>query len=110
MGGLSILWPHYFARPEDAPPFPFERLGYGAETVASVAEHFERRTLEDGLPLVRLPALFVHGVADPLPARASVDTAALMPNAKVVLLESCGHFPWLERPGELRRAVGEFLS
>lgn len=108
--GLSIIWPYYFAKPETAPPFPFERLGYGAETFASIDEHFERRTLADGVPDVRLPALFVHGVADPLPARASVDTAALMPNAKVVLIENCGHFPWLERPGELSRAVEEFLS
>lgn len=107
---LAIIWPYYFADPASALPFPFERLGHGADTFTSIAEHFERGTLRDGLAHVTLPALFVHGVADPLPERASVDTAALMPNATVVLIEDCGHLPWVEQPGELRRAVSDFLA
>jgi pimeloyl-ACP methyl ester carboxylesterase len=108
---FATIWPFYFADPAGAPPFPFEDRGDGgAETWASIMEHAERRTLEDGLPNVAVPALFVHGAVDPLPARTSTDTAALMPGARVVLLDGCGHFPWLEQPGELRRVVADSLQ
>jgi len=75
-----------------------------------VKEHFERGTLVDGLPSVRLPALFVHGDADPLPVRCSTETAALIPDATVELVPACGHFPWLERPGAVADAVGRLLA
>jgi proline iminopeptidase len=107
---LRSIWPYYFFDPASAPPFPFEELGDGnPETFASIAEHGERRTLEDGLRSVQATTLFVHGANDPLPARGATATAALMPNATVVLLERCGHFPWLEQPGELSRIVGDFV-
>ena len=111
LASFEAIWPSYFADPAGAPPFPFDAFGDGnAETFASIGEHVERRTLEDGLPAVRVRTLFVHGARDPLPARASTDTAAVMPNAEVVLLGGCGHFPWLEQPGELRRVVAGFLG
>jgi pimeloyl-ACP methyl ester carboxylesterase len=75
-----------------------------------VKEHFEQRTLVDGLPSARLAALFVHGEDDPLPVRCSTETAALMPDATVELVPDCGHFPWLERPGAVADAVGRLLT
>jgi pimeloyl-ACP methyl ester carboxylesterase len=107
---LAIIWPYYFADPDSASPLPFERLGHGADTFTSVAEHFERGTLRDGLPHVALPALFVHGVADPLPARAAVDTPPRMPNPTLVRIAGLGHHTRIERPGEVRRAIGSFLE
>jgi proline iminopeptidase len=108
---FEAVWPYYFADPASAPPFPFDERGDGGrDTWASIMEHCERRTLEDGLRRVTLRTVFVHGAADPLPARTSIDTAALMPNADVVLLEGCGHFPWLEQPGELPRVIADALA
>jgi len=108
---FAAVWPYYFADPASAPPFPFDERGDGAaETWASILEHCERRTLEDGLRHLTLRTLFVHGAVDPLPARTSTDTAALMPNADVVLLDGRGHFPWLEQPGELPRVVADALG
>jgi pimeloyl-ACP methyl ester carboxylesterase len=102
----AIVWPFYFAHPESAPPNSLERAGVqcSADTNASIAAHFESGTLVDGLPGVTVPAFFVHGAADPLPPRSSTQTAALIPGAKVALIDDCGHFPWWERPGELLRA------
>lgn len=34
----------------------------------------------------------------------------LIPGARLELIPGSGHFPWLERPGELRRRVEPFLS
>ncbi len=109
---LRIIWARYFADPASATPFSIEHIGVecGAGTHQSVGEHFARRTLELGLPSVRLPVLFVHGADDPLPSRASVETAHLIPGAVATILPGCGHFPWLERPGALCSAVEALLA
>lgn len=109
---MAILWPQWFADPESAPPYPPLRIGAecSADTNASIARHFELGTLVQKLPGARLPALFVHGVLDPLPLRASTGTAALIPGAIVETIPDCGHFPWLERPGALRLAVERHVA
>ncbi len=78
--------------------------------MASVRAHFEAGTLERGLPSFDRPALFLHGVSDPLPSSASVESAALIPGARVELIDACGHFPWIERPGVVREAVRALLA
>ena len=59
---------------------------------------------------MRMPALFVHGEDDPLPARCSTETAALMQDATVELRPGLRHFPWLERPGAVADAFSRFLA
>ncbi|MDX6546503.1 MAG: hypothetical protein QOG33_53 [Gaiellales bacterium] len=110
---FGLLWPQYFADPASAPPNPVARVGAecSIQTNASLMEHFRRGTLADGLPSAApLPALFVHGELDPLPLSASTETAALMAAARVAIIPGCGHFPWLERPGETRAAIERMLA
>ena len=109
---MGLLWPQWFADPENAAPNPVTHIGArsSTETNASLMEHFAEGTLARELPSLRLPVLFVHGERDPLPVRASTETAALVPGARVETIPHCGHFPWLERPGELRRIVESFLA
>jgi pimeloyl-ACP methyl ester carboxylesterase len=108
---FALLWPQYFADPAGVRHVP-PRIGRDAsrDTNASIAEHFGRGTLVGGLPGVRLPALFVHGALDPIPLWSVERTAALVPGARVETISDCGHFPWWERPGEIRRLVGAFLA
>jgi pimeloyl-ACP methyl ester carboxylesterase len=107
----ALLWPSFFADPAAATAPP-ERIGRDCsrDTNASVAEHFRRGTLVEALPRVRLPALFVHGVLDPMPLSTVERTAALVPGARLATIPDCGHFPWWEKPGEVRRIVGGFLA
>jgi pimeloyl-ACP methyl ester carboxylesterase len=107
----AILWPTFFADPAMATAPP-ERVGRDCsrDTNASVAEHFERGTLVRALPSVRIPALFVHGVLDPMPLSSVERTAALIPGARLETIPGCGHFPWWEKPGEVRRIVRGFLA
>jgi len=106
----AIMWPQFFLREElaSAPP-----RNVGAQcsigTSASMAEHFERETLERGLPAARVPVLIVHGVESPLPIESLERTAALIPGAVFEPVDGSGHFPWLEQPGAVRAAVERFL-
>jgi pimeloyl-ACP methyl ester carboxylesterase len=82
---------------------------YSIETNASLSDHLARGTLARTLPAARVPALLVHGELDPLPLRSATETAALIPGAEVAVIEGCGHFPWIECPGEVRSAVERWL-
>ncbi len=108
---FTLIWPQYFADPAGVTAVP-PRIGRecSTDTNASIAEHFARGTLVEGLPSVRLPMLFVHGTLDPLPLSSVERTAALVPGARLETIPECGHFPWWERPGETGRIVGEFLG
>jgi proline iminopeptidase len=55
-----------------------------------------------------IPALVVHGREDPIPL-ASSEAAAAALGAELVVLERCGHVPYVERPDELFRAIEAFL-
>jgi pimeloyl-ACP methyl ester carboxylesterase len=108
---FALVWPQFFLRPEDATSPP-ARVGVQAsiETNRSLAAHFESRTLARNLPSIRVPALFVHGEDDAMPARSSTATAALIPDARVELIPECGHFPWIEQPAAFREAVERLLN
>ena len=97
--------PFYFASPATAPPFPDLRIRNSRETFASIREHFALGTLANGLPQLDVPVAFVHGLLDPIPASAAVDSAALIRGAVVDLLKDCGHFPWIEQPGSVHGAM-----
>jgi pimeloyl-ACP methyl ester carboxylesterase len=45
-----------------------------------------------------------------MPLRASTDTAALIPHARVEIVEGAGHFIWLERPHELSDAICQLVT
>jgi pimeloyl-ACP methyl ester carboxylesterase len=109
---FDLLWPQYFADPASAPPNPVDRVGAecSIQTNASIMEHFQRGTLANGLPSAApKPVLFVHGQLDPLPVAASVDTAVLIPGARVEILPGRGHFPWMEAPDVTRAAIERLM-
>lgn len=47
----------------------------------------------------------LHGDADPIPGQAAADSAELIEGGCFELVEECGHFPWIERPGTVAAAV-----
>jgi proline iminopeptidase len=111
---LTVLWPSYSYIPNYVPPPQPLRLEVPLpgvpDTIASVQAHWAAGTLEHGLPMLDMPVILFHGVADPLPSSASVETAALIPGARLELVERSGHFPWLERHGDIRPIVEAFLA
>jgi pimeloyl-ACP methyl ester carboxylesterase len=110
LAGMRLVWPAYFADPEQAPPMPALRIASArsAEMVPSILA--ELPALEAGLPGIRVPVGFVHGSRSPMPLAASTDAADRIPGAWVEVVEGAGHFTWVEAPGAvlaaLRRLTG----
>jgi pimeloyl-ACP methyl ester carboxylesterase len=109
---LRTLWPYYYGEPATAPPMPDLRMDLegGLITWPSINAHFAARTLERGLPQLRMPALVVHGEASPIPSVEAERTAALIPGVSLRILPRIGHFPWTEQPGSVRREMEALLA
>jgi pimeloyl-ACP methyl ester carboxylesterase len=104
---LAAVWPYYFAAPDTAPTMPETRMNIQdySDTWVSVHAHFERGTLVEALPKLDVPTLFIACRESPIPPVWSEKSAALVPGAHIEVVEDCGHFPWLEQPGSIRRAL-----
>jgi len=97
----------YFADPRKARDLtPFRVSGKVQQQVwDSLGAGFD--VLGDLEPM-GFPVLFVHGRDDPIPVESSMEGAAAM-NAEVVLLDDCGHVPYVEQPARLFEALDRFL-
>lgn len=109
---VRMVWPYYFANPASAPPMPALRLSVAlyAGVVASVYEHFERKTLERGLRSHSGPFILIHGAHDPLPPTASELTVELVQGARLEIIHDAGHFPWLEQPTQFSAVIARALD
>ncbi|MCU0625403.1 MAG: alpha/beta hydrolase [Gemmatimonadaceae bacterium] len=96
----------YFADPAKARDLtPFRVTGRVQQsTWASV----DGPALLAALPSLRVPAIVVHGDADPIPAASAQATAGAI-GARYVELAGCGHVPYVEQPTALRDALAAFL-
>ena len=104
---LALVWPAYFADPSNAPAMPPIEISLDcySRTWESIHDHLGKDTLIDRLAHVTIPTIFVLGAGSPIPPEHGLASAALIPRAKTEVLEGCGHFPWLERPGVIRAAL-----
>jgi proline iminopeptidase len=107
MEALALVWPSYFAVPSEAPPMPPMQMSLEcyAQTWESIHRELAAQALPNLLSGLDVPTAFVLGADSPIPPRHGLDSAALIPGATTVVLDGCGHFPWLERPGVIRRAL-----
>ena len=97
----------YFADPRRATDLtPFRVVGRVQQSVWESLEGFD---LSSKLRKSEFPALIVHGRDDPIPLASSTQAAELL-NAKLVVLDDCGHVPYVEQPAALFAAVDGFLS
>jgi len=97
----------YFAVPERARDLtPFRVTG---KVQQAVWESLGDYDLREALARVSLPSLVVHGREDPIPL-ASAEAAAAALRAPLVVLEGCGHVPYVEAPVPLWEAVARFLA
>ncbi|HUG84403.1 MAG TPA: alpha/beta hydrolase [Euzebya sp.] len=63
------------------------------------------------LGVVTAPVLVVAGAQDTVTGLAPVLAVAdLFPAGQAVVIDGCGHHPWVEQPAAFRRAVDPFLK
>jgi proline iminopeptidase len=98
----------YFADPERAQELtPFRVIG---RVQQSVWESLGSYDLRPELASVQAPVLLVHGRQDPIPVAASQQAASALPHAQLVILDDCGHVPYVEQPDALFSNVRQFLA
>lgn len=97
----------YFAHPERAHSLtPFRVTGRVQQSIWDSLGDFD---LVPALRDVHCPALVVHGRQDPIPLEASAATADAL-HAELVVLDDCGHVPYVEQPAALFQTVRTFLD
>lgn len=88
----------------------------GVLKAGAIAERLWNETYESSgynmlprLARLSIPTLIVHGDHDFVPVACAGHLAEAIPGARLVVLRDCGHFSYLERPDEVRKALGDFL-
>ena len=99
----------YFADPRRAHDLtPFRVVGRVQQSIWDSLGDFDL-TQPGFLDAVHAPSLIVHGRQDPIPL-ASSEAAARSLRSKLVLLEECGHVPYVEQPTQLFEVLNSFLA
>lgn len=96
----------YFADPRRAHDLtPFRVTGRVQQGVWESLGDFD---LVPQLERLHVPAVVVHGRQDPIPL-ASSEAAARALGAELIVLEECGHVPYVEQPAALFAALAPFV-
>jgi proline iminopeptidase len=105
--GFELSVAGYFADPARAHDLtPFRVVGRIQQSVWASLGDFD---LLPSLQQLKIPTLIVHGRQDPIPL-ASSEAAASAMGARLVVLEDCGHVPYVEQAPSLFDAMRQFLT
>ncbi len=105
--GFELSVAGYFADPARATALtPFRVTGRVQQSVWASLEDFD---LRDALRAVHCPTLVIHGRQDPIPLE-SAEAVATALSAQLVVLDDCGHVPYVEQPEALFAAIRTFLD
>ncbi|MES2524150.1 MAG: alpha/beta hydrolase [Gemmatimonadota bacterium] len=97
----------YFADPSLSSALtPFRVTGKTQQSIWQSLGDFD---LRDGLRAVDVPVLVLHGREDPIPLSSSEAVAESL-RGDLVVLEACGHVPYVEQPAALFAAIERFLG
>ena len=103
---MRLVWPAYFADPDNVPPMPPIRMS--VEAYSGVIKEMTEDTdqIAAALTATEVPYGVLAGAASPMPwGQAARATAELSPNAFLKVIPGGGHFPWLDEPGCVRDAA-----
>jgi proline iminopeptidase len=68
-----------------------------------MGKYFAKYDLYEQLAGIQCPTLIIQGDYDPFPAEFGRKIAQHIKNSRFLLIEHCGHFPYIERPQEFAR-------
>ncbi len=97
----------YFADPRKSSDLtPFRVVGRVQQSVWESLGEFD---IISALLPADFPILIVHGRDDPIPLQSSTRAAERL-GAQLLVLDDCGHVPYVEQPARLFVAVDAFLA
>ncbi len=76
----------------------------------AMQRHVLRYDFKPALASFKPPTLVIQGDGDPIGRETADLIVKTLPNAKLHVIDGCGHWPFLEKPDELFRAVAAFLK
>ena len=62
------------------------------------------------LKTIQCPTLLIYGNYDPLTQLAAIKIHESIDNSELVILEKCGHFPFIEKEEEFRKVLVDFID
>jgi pimeloyl-ACP methyl ester carboxylesterase len=97
----------YFADPANARDLTaFRVVGRVQQSVWESLGDFD---LIGELEGIRIPSIVIQGRDDPIPLASSVEAARVI-GTNLVVLDDCGHVPYVEQPERLFAALDTFLD
>ena len=107
---LELLAPIYFHDPDRVAELGLEEVRFGPATQAAW-DSLEGFDLLPSLSQIDAPTLVIAGTDDATcwPARAK-EMAEALPNGQLLVIEDCGHYPFVEAPEAFVSGVQEFLG
>lgn len=61
------------------------------------------------LKALKIPTFILHGGEDIVPVWTAKEIKDAIPQSEIVILEHCGHFPYIEQPSQFFSKMNEFL-
>jgi proline iminopeptidase len=97
----------YFSDPRKATDLtPFRVVARVQESVWESLGDFD---LISNLKGIKIPSIIVHGRDDPIPLASTVEAARAL-GTNLLVLDECGHVPYVEQPQRLFAALDSFLD
>ena len=97
----------YFSDPHKATELtPFRVVGRVQQSVWESLGDFD---LIPDLEAIKIPSIVIHGRDDPIPLASSSEAARAL-GTSLVVLDACGHVPYVEQPIKLFAALDPFLN
>lgn len=79
--------------------------------VLRVAKSAQRHYVADLLPLITAPTLLIWGREDRItPLQVAEEFKNMIPDARLVVIEECGHAPMMEKPEDFNFAMQQYLD
>ena len=64
----------------------------------------------NGLKAFKAPVIIIQGENDIIEKKTAFKAAKVLSNSKVVFVENCAHYGWLENPGKYLNEVAGFVK
>jgi pimeloyl-ACP methyl ester carboxylesterase len=116
----SLMKPLYVANPDDAGKIRWSVEHLANESFTRLMAYYATYLLPsvqstnltaDDFARAKMPVLTIHGTRDRhAPYGGARDWASLLPNARLVTIESAAHLPWIESPRNVFDSIHTFLD